>query len=488
MSFTELTKVATSNHNPQEDLRINPNIPMQDKDSILKLWAVINSGKPYAQILEFIQNEIQESTRVIAFNYEFDCFLPDGAYAISRAVEGKVGFTNQQNSGPSGNPPKMIDVAFADGKHIKVPFGKVNLPIFGDEAFVDMKYDGKAQRMYIQGQCQKRYQRDMDNIVDAAKKILKEDSIYKNQAIKFIDGKQPEFIDLSNVEKTKLFLTPEAQFATEPIEARIERTAECVRNNIDIKFGVLLEGAYGTGKTAYAFKLAKKAIDNNWTFIYCKNAEDSLAAMQMAQRFCGNGTGVVLFIEDIDRVLNKRDETTNEISLLMDGGESKNLNIITILTTNHLENIDPTFLRGKRIGSIVTLTHPDAATAEDILRNQLTNENGDDLVDGDITKAAERIVELKIVPAFISEITDRVKTHLIFSGRDTINEQDILSAIATFQRQMDVAKPKVAQESVGERFVSVFKEVVGNNPDVLEEQKEQLEDIQSKVEYLYNNA
>lgn len=481
-----LDRVA-SNQQDNQDLRVNPNIPMQDRDSIMKLWGVINSGKPYSQILEFIQNEIQESTRVISFNYEFDCFLADGAYAISRAVEGKVGFTNQQNSGPSGKPPRMIDVAFADGTHIKVPFGKINLPIFGEKAFVDMGYNHENQKMYVNGQCQKRYQRDLDKIIDEAKKILKEDSIYKNQAIKFIDGEEPVFLDLSNVDKTKLFLTPEAKFATEPIEARIERTAECVRHNIDIKFGVLLEGAYGTGKTAYAFKLAKKAITNNWTFIYCENAEDSLAAMQVAQRFCNNGAGVVLFIEDIDRVLNKRDETTNKISLLMDGGESKNLNIITILTTNHLENIDPTFLRGKRIGSIVTLTHPDAETAEEILRSQLTNEAGDDLVEGDISKAAEKIVELRIVPAFISEITDRVKTHLVFSGRTVVTEKDILSAIATFERQMEVAKPKVAQPTMGERLATVLQEVVGTNPDIQTEQSDKLDDIKGKVEYMYNN-
>ena len=55
-----LDKVGT-NPNAQEDLRLNPNIPLQDKDSILKLWNVINSGKPYAQILEYVENEIEES-------------------------------------------------------------------------------------------------------------------------------------------------------------------------------------------------------------------------------------------------------------------------------------------------------------------------------------------------------------------------------------------------------------------------------------------
>lgn len=443
-----------------EDLRVNPNIPLQDRDSILKLWGVINSGKPYPEILEYIHNEIQESTRVISFNYKFECFLADGAYAVSRAIEGKIGYSRQQDSGPSGKPPRMIDVAFADDTHIKVPFGKIDLPIFGDGAYVDMSYDYEAQMMYIKGECQKRYSRDLDKIIDETKRYLREDSIYKNQAIKFREGQDPEFIKLDGYDKIDLFLTPEAKFMTEPIEARIEKTAECIKNNIDIKFGVLLEGPYGTGKTLYAFKLAIKAIQNGWTFIYCKNAEHALEAMIMAQRFSDNGTGVVLFIEDIDRILNSRDNVTNEISLLMDGGESKNKNIITILTTNHLNDIDPTFLRGKRIGSIVTLTHPDAVTAEAMLVNQLKDEQGNSMVEGDISEAAQEIETLEIVPAFISEITDKVKTHQIFSGRTTVTNQDIMNSISAFARQMGVAKPKEKQLSKGDKLAESLKDVV----------------------------
>lgn len=478
-----LDKVGT-NPNAQEDLRLNPNIPLQDKDSILKLWNVINSGKPYAQILEYVENEIQESVRTVSFQYEIDCFLSDGAYALSRAVEGKIGFAKQQNSGPSGKPPKMIDVAFANGTHIKVPFGRIDLPIFGEDAFVDMKYDHDLQKMYITGQCQKRYTKDLDNIIDDTKELVKTDSIYKNQAVRFVDGQEPKFIDLSNIDKTNLFLTPAAKFATEPIEARIENTAECIKNNIDIKFGVLLEGQYGTGKTLYAFKLARKAISNGWTFIYCKNAEDALAAMNMAYKFTKNGKGVVLFIEDIDKILNKRDETTNEISLLMDGGETKNMNIITIFTTNHIENIDPTFLRGKRIGSIVTLSHPDATTAKEMLLSQLTDEFGDSLVEGNITKAAEKIEELKIVPAFIAEITDRVKTHLIFSGRETVTEQDILSSIENFQRQMNIARVKPQEPTLGEKLVSNLRDVLGQEGET----RQKLDYIESKVDDIYNSV
>ena len=488
MSYLE--KVEKSQNN--EDLRINPNIPMQDRDSILKLWGVINSGKPYAQILEYIDNEIQESVRTVSFNYQISCFLSDGAYALSRAVEGKIGFAKQQNSGPSGEPPKMIDVKFADGNHIKVPFGKINLPIFGDDAYVDMKYDSSNQILHVNGQCQKRYVRDLDNIIDETINIIKTDSIYKNQALRFEKGKEPTFIDLKGMDNIPLFLTPEAKFATEPIEARIERTEECIKNNIDIKFGAILEGPYGSGKTLYASKLALKAVRNNWTYVYCKNPEDAKEALQMAQKFSANGKGILLFVEDIDRVLNSRNDMTNEISLLMDGGETKTNNVITLFTTNHIENIDPTFLRGKRVGSIVTLAHLDKETAKEMLLTNLKDEFGDSLVEGEINEAAAEIEKLKIVPAFISEITDRVKTHLIFSERTTVTNQDILSAIKNFQRQMDIAKAKSPEPSLYEKTGMILSEIIQKSTASIDNSaisdNEVIQEIAEKVDVIYQNT
>lgn len=211
-----------------------------------KLLDVIqNSKKSYHEILMYIQNEINESTRIVAFNYKVKCFLEDGAYALNRAVEKINGFTKQKGeTNISGEkPPEMLDVRFADGTREKVPFGTIRLPSFGEDAFIEMKYDSGKQLLLLQGQCEKRYVQLMDQIVETTQSLLAMDSIYKGRAIKIVsESKSPEFIDLSTVEKTPLFLTPEAAFSTQPIEARIEHTERCIRNNIDLRFGVLLEG------------------------------------------------------------------------------------------------------------------------------------------------------------------------------------------------------------------------------------------------------
>lgn len=188
-----------------------------------------------------------------------------------------------------------------------------------------------------------------------------------------------------------------------------------------------------------------------------------------------NGRGTVVFAEDIDQVLSKRDNSTNEISLMMDGGESKNKNVITILTTNHIELIDPTFLRGKRIGSIVTLTFPDTKTAQAIIESVMVDENGMSILEDSCLEAAEMIEKLEIVPAFIMEILDRVKSHLLYEERNLVNCQDIINSINSYKEQMDIARLKKVGRSKEEQLSDALLNVLD------------IQGIKKDLEYISNN-
>lgn len=222
---------------------------LKNQEAKAKLLNVINDDrKTYKQVLDFINYEMSEAVRDVSFDYKLRGFRSDAAYALSKAIEKVVGFTKQtKDETPSGgeNPPKMLDIQLSNGERIKVPFGKMDLPNFGEGAYVDMRYDNGNQVLTVQGQCQKMWVHELDDIINLAQNILDTDSIYKGQAVKYVAGKEPEFINLDGIDKQNLFLTEEAKFTTEPIEARITKTEECIKNNIDIKYGVLLEGPYG---------------------------------------------------------------------------------------------------------------------------------------------------------------------------------------------------------------------------------------------------
>lgn len=182
-------------------------------------------------------------------------------------------------------------------------------------------------------------------------------------------------------------------------------------------------------------------------------------------------------------MLSKRDNITNEISLLMDGGETKNDNLITIFTTNHFSSIDPTFLRGKRIGGVITLTALDKDTANKMFSDSLVDEFDKSIIRGSIDKACEKVEELKIVPAFIGEIIDRVKAHLIFDNeRDYVEEQDILNAISSYERQMKVARIREPKPTPEELLSSSLKEVlVQSLSSDLTKLDKKVDDIYDKV-------
>ena len=199
--------------------------------------------------------------------------------------------------------------------------------------------------------------------------------------------------------------------------------------------------------------------------------------MEVAAMLSKNGKGVVIFIEDIDKVLNERNSLTNQISVMMDGGETKNMNIITILTTNHLENIDPTFLRGKRIGSIVTLSAPDKATAKKMIENYLIDEHGESILSEDCEDAAIEIERNGIVPAFIAEILDRVKSHLIYSGKKTVECQDIVNSINSYKKQMEIATVRTGQKTDDQVFVESFKKIVSAPTIDMKDLKKMMEKV-----------
>ena len=53
----------------------------------------------------------------------------------------------------------------------------------------------------------------------------------------------------------------------------------------------------------------------------------------------------------------------------------KNMNVISIFTTNHIELIEPTFLRGKRIGSVISLGFLDKKTAKEYITITFSKDN-----------------------------------------------------------------------------------------------------------------
>jgi transitional endoplasmic reticulum ATPase len=405
-----------------------------------------NGNKSYPEILAYLDNEIKNSTRMVSFNYSIPCFKNDGVYQLHQAIEQHIGVSkaiaDQKPSGGGDRPLDTIDVILADGRRIKVPYGEIDLPDMGEDASINIHYDGKKKELFVQGTCQFQFQSLIDLIIDTTIFNLNTQSIYKSQAIEInasVNGGQPVIMNLDSVDSQIMIMDEKAEYALRPLKARIEQPEKCRANGIPIKFGVLIEGAYGTGKTLYAFKLGNHAIKIGWSFIYLKSPELLADTLRMAKTLDKNGHGIIVFVEDIDQVTRgDRNSAMQDILNTLDGGDTKDMNVISLFTTNHLELIEPTFLRGKRIGTIISMPMLTAKTAEIYVKTFCA----DVKLEGDFAPVYKLIEDSSIAPAFMAEIVENVKSNMIILDQNVLEAANLEVCVNSYLRQVGLSRTK----------------------------------------------
>lgn len=218
-------------------------------------------------------------------------------------------------------------------------------------------------------------------------------------------------------------------------------------------------------KTLLAFKTAREAVQNNWTFIYLKDPKALAETLRMIKVIDRSCNGVIVFVEDIDQVTKgDRDEALQDILNTLDGGDTKNMNVITLFTTNHIELINPTFLRGKRVGSIITMDCLDAETAERFIRESFKESEGY-VLDDDITEVCSYIAEHNIAPAFMAEIVEATKSKMIFAEDNKVTAFHIKTSVDSYLRQVELAQKKDAKDTKEKRFYNAFVEMTSDGVD-----------------------
>lgn len=217
----------------------------------------------------------------------------------------------------------------------------------------------------------------------------------------------------------------------------------------------------GTGKSLLAFKLAKQAVENGWIFIYLKDPSLLAESLRMSKIIDKSGHGVVIFTEDVDQVVRgNRDSAMQDILNTLDGGDTKDMNVISLFTTNHIELIEPTFLRGKRIGSIISMGSLDARTAEEFIRKSF--EIGCYTIQDDLTEVCKFIEESKIVPAFMAEIIEKVKAMMVLNDQCVVDPKEIRFSVESYLHQVELSKTKNMSITPEKRFVDALKEIMAN--------------------------
>lgn len=171
-----------------------------------------------------------------------------------------------------------------------------------------------------------------------------------------------------------------------------------------------------------------------------------------------SGHGAIVFVEDIDQVTRgDRDSAMQDILNTLDGGDTKDMNVIAMFTTNHIELIEPTFLRGKRIGTIISMGPLDAKTAEEFIRESF--KIGCYTISDDLTEVCKLIESSHIVPAFMAEIIEKVKSAMVLEDQCEVKSEYIKYSVESYLEQVKLSQTKDMSITPEKKFVEALREV-----------------------------
>jgi len=443
------------------------------------------SNMPMDKAIEALIRKKADEEQIFRVFEVFDAYPHDAAVAVTKAMTNLYGWASPQTEifkflgMEFKNPPTMLAVktGIRDDDVMQCPLGNFKLPGV-DEVVKTLFWTDDKDEMHfvIHAEVKKRDRHIVLELATEAKRILKEASIYRGKPIRLgvdEDGdldmsNPPSFMDVSDITENDVILDREIynQIDTN-ILVPIKHTAACRQHNIPLKRGVLLSGDYGTGKSLTA-KLAARICElNGWTFVLLDKVQGLRAALEFANRY----SPAVVFAEDIDRVADRRDEATNDLINTIDGVVSKRSEIMTVLTTNFVEKLNPVILRPGRLDAVITLRAPNAETAQRLLRHYA----GDLLPEDQDLTAVGHELEGQI-PASIRECVERAKLGMIGRAAWTLSESDLVVAAQTMKNHLALLNRKVAEETEADKLARSLKAVIHNGS------QERLEHIQNQVD------
>jgi transitional endoplasmic reticulum ATPase len=436
------------------------------------------------QGIDVLQRREKYEQEETAFSDSYNVFPFDGANALQEVLIAKYGWAPATFT-PSmfgKQPPQMIRIEVAPNVFKEVPWGRFSLPNI--KGYIETSWTRKDGRVVfaIEARILRMNEKEVRSLFEDVRTYLKTGSIYKGQAIKLRfrdnDGEvlqmpEPKFMDVSKIDPNGLIYAHDVQDAVETnLFTPIRRVQDCLDNGVNVKRGVLLGGAFGTGKTMAAQVASRLAVDNGLTYVYVPRADELSDAIEFAKQY--QSPACVIFCEDIDRSTNgKRSVEMDDILNLLDGIDTKNSHIITVVTTNDLEAINPALLRPGRLDAVINVTPPDAGAVEKLLRYY----GGDSIeIETDLSEAGAVLAEQKIIPAVLREVVQRAKlAEIKRQGAGCkvrqLSAESLLEAAKTLAAQVALLNPKKVEDreptlrEIVEQSVAKYSEA--NEPALL---------------------
>lgn len=444
---------------------------------------LLPNGMDLSDAIKLIKSRDEFLNTEVKVHEKFEYFPFDGAIALSSVLSSLYGWAQMVPTpgffGP--NPPVMIRVQVKHDKWQECPWGRFTLPDVAGWIETQFTKSDKGQWVFgIVGKILRRDEGRFKEVCRLVREHLSEKSIYRGCAIKIafrdehgetLSQPQLEIMNHESISHDDLIYSKDV---TEAVDINLFtpiREFNVIKEmGIRTKRAVLLGGTFGTGKTMAAKMAAKIAAERGMIFVYVSHADELSDAILFARQYDKNGA--VVFVEDIDRSLSgNRSVKMDDILNVVDGIDTKDSNIMMVLTTNDLEAINPAMLRPGRLDAIIEVTPPDPEAVNRLIR---LYSKGTIEPEEDLTEANELLAGS--LPATIAEVLSRAKLaqlRLVPGTRVTkLSGEAICGAARSMQAQISLLTRRIEEENakeqppVGVDLVKMHQDIVTANREI----------------------
>ena len=345
----------------------------------------------------------------------------DMAAAVTKAIRIAFGFSSGVTIQTFFGKilPEFRTIPVGVNETMQVPWGAITMPGLGDNTMhlADMADRELGPVGYISWEIAQKHRNVANGFFALVRKILDEESIYRGHAI---DGApMPNYFDTKGVDPADVVYTSEVMRQLEAnVWSPIRHAEQLKALGQPGKRSVLFEGPYGTGKTLGAALTAQVAVENGWTFLICRPGVDDLhRTLQTARMYQPS----VVFFEDLDTVGggdNDKDQVTRILDSF-DGMQTKDLNMLLVLTTNHADKIHKGMIRPGRLDAVIHIGAMERDGVERLTKRVIGTALAED-VDFDAVFASMQ----GYMPAFVREALDRAVRYSVARNNGTLSRID----------------------------------------------------------------
>lgn len=440
--------------------------------------------------VDVLEQKIKDEEQMMDVHEIIDAFPLDALVALNHVMKEKFGWTSATSQkiesffGTQEIRPDLITVKTGPkiGDSVQVLSGMFKIPNVENPINTRfIKHKGRAC-LVLFGEARKREFHIIKELAEDTRRYLRDNSIYKGKSIqlhvnssgKLSENAEPQFMETDNIDIDQLVLNEkEIQQVEATLWAPIINTELCIKHKIPLNRGILLEGTYGTGKTMTAHVTSRICVENGWTYIMLDDVRGLADALVFAQRY----QPAVVFAEDVDRVVGQRDQAGNDLLNTIDGVLTKNAKVITVLTTNHVENLETAMLRPGRLDAVISVRAPEPEAVKKLIRIY-----AQDLLAEDENLDAVANILAGQIPATIREVVERSKLGMIYRGAHDLIENDLIISANNMKDHLELLAGKKPEDSAEERLGKALRAVIAT------ENLERVPGIESKVDEIYDNV